>query len=667
MSTQSRPLPRLVTLLAMVAFLPLPALPASIPPFPIDTTSSEYTRFVAYVDRALAGNPDYGYSPSDAMIRYSLTGNTAYADLAITEVDAQVRAAESTIALGQRPEVAFDSYLYVGDLISALALTYDWAFSRLTPTQKTRWKAYADQAIYNVWNPTQAAWGGTPMTWSGWSINNPGNNYHYSFLEATMYWAVASQNQQWLDFVRNQKATPLTTYFSTIPGGGSLEGTGYGTSHKRLFDIYGFWKSATAQDLAAQSTHCANSIDYWVHATVPTLQRFAPIGDQARVSDAPLYDYQRALVLKAVLLNPGTQQAGRGMWWLNNITPRQMSGSFNLRDAIYRLPDAPVKPTALVYQSPKVGDLFARASWDTAATWLHVKAGLFVESHAHQDQGSFSIYNRNWLAVTENIHTHSGIEQGTSVHNVLRFETENASDTIDQSQSDSAAHVSYQDDGRVLSVSADLSNMYLRESRIQSWKRRLVFDRSANTVIVNDTCGFQTASINAIWQLNTPVQPLVQGDSVVAGTLVVKPLDADAQVRVQEWHALHSGDAAWTSEYLSGWKVEITRPNTATTFSVRLRVNAASTWTPAGVRQTASGLRQAGRLRVEVKGQRVCFRTDAVQPVRVCIYDSRGRLVRSISGQRTIEWDAAACGAGSYVAVASAGGTRATARFAITK
>jgi hypothetical protein len=227
--------------------------------------------------------------------------------------------------------------------------------------------------------------------------------------------------------------------------------------------------------------------------------------------------------------------------------------------------------------------------------------------------------------------------------------------------------VSYQDDGRVLTVNADLSNMYLREPRVQSWKRHLVFDRSANTVVVSDTCGFQTASINAIWQLNTPVQPLVQGDSVVAGTLVIKPLDADAQVRVQDWHGLHAADASWTSEYLSGWKIEVTRPNAATTFAVRLRVNAASTWSPAAVRQTLSGLRQAGRLRVEVNGTRVCLRTDAAQPVRVCIYDSRGRLVRSISGQRTIEWDAATCGAGSYVAVASAGGTRVTARFAITK
>jgi hypothetical protein len=637
---------------------------ANIPAFPIDTTSSEYARFVSYVDQALAGNPDYGYSPTDAIIRYNLTGKAAYADLAIAGVDAQVRAAESTYALGERPEVAFDSYLYVGEMISALALTYDWAYNRLTPSQQTRWKAYADQTLYNVWNPTKAAWGSASMPWSGWSIDNPGNNYHYSFLEATMYWAVASRSEQWLSFIRDKKASALSAYFATLPGGGSLEGTGYGTSHKRLFDVYSFWKNAMGQDLSAQSTHCVSSIDYWVHATAPALDRFAPIGDQARVSDAPLYDYQRALVIKAVLLNPGTPQAGRGMWWLGHIKLSRMSSTFNLRDAIYRLQDAAIKPTALVYYSPRVGDLFARSSWDTGATWLHVKAGLFVESHAHQDQGSFSIFNGDWLAITENIHTHSGIEQGTEVHNVLRFETENGSDTIGQTQSDSAARLSYRDEGRVLTVNTDLSNMYVREPRISMWKRCVVFDRQANTVTVLDTCGFQTASLNAVWQVNVPIQPTVQGDSAIAGMLVVKPLDADAKIRVQDWHNL-SASASWTSEYRSGWKIEISRPNTAVTFGVQLRVKAATTWTPAAASRKASQCPYPNnQLKAVVHGTHVLF--GGIGPAAlVRVFDSRGRMVAAFSGRQDGGLNMAAFGAGSFIAEVEGRTGRGMARFVV--
>lgn len=644
---------------------------ANIPFFPIDTTGSEYKRFVVYIDHALAGNPDYGFSPYDAMLRYSMGGDAKYADFAIAQIDAQVASEEALIAANKLPEVTGDSYLYVGEQIASLSLAYDWAASRLTASQKTRWKAFADQTIYNVWNPDKANWNGHAAPWSGWSINDPGDNYHYSFLRATMYWAVASQSQQWLDFVRLQKAPPLTAYFAKLPGGGSLEGTGYGTSHKGLFEIYGFWKSATGVDLSAQSTHCANSIDYWIHATVPTLQRFAPIGDQARVSDAPLYDYQRALVERAVLLNPGTPQAGRGMWWLNNISIRQMSGTFNLRDNIFKLPDAPQKPTALAYLSPGVGDLFARTSWDTAATWLHVKAGLYNQSHAHQDQGSVEIYNKTWLAVTENMDTHSGIEQGTEVHNVLLFQANGGADTVVQEQSDSAAGLDYRDDGAILSVSADLSNLYRKAKQVQAWRRSLVFDRPANLVTVRDTFAAQ-AGVTAAWQLNTPVQPVMQGDSIVAGVLVVTPLDADVQIRILEWNKIH-GDAGWKDEYPSGWKIMLTRPASATTFAVRLKVNAASTWKPAAIRRGAETPLGDLPFRLERReGNPATLSLRMISPARqeisLQLIDGLGRetgprLIRTVkAGPQTITWPIPGLGAGEIFALIHANGRQTLSR-----
>jgi hypothetical protein len=670
---------RIFTNTVSVVGLPFGVLAANIPYFPIDTASSEYSRFVAYVDRALGGNPDYGFSPYDAIIRYSMSGKTVYADFAISQVDSLVASEEAAIAAGNQPDVAGDSYLYVGDLISSLALTYDWAFDRLTQSQKTRWKAYADQTIDNIWNPSQASWGGSARPWSGWSISNPGNNYHYSFLKATMYWAVASRNQHWLDFLRTQKTPPLVEYFKLLPGGGSLEGTGYGTSHKSLFDLYGFWKSATGTDLSVQSTHCVNSIDYWVHATMPTLDRFAPIGDQARVSDAPLYDYQRALVEKAVLLNPGTPQAARGMWWLSNISIRRMSSAFNLKDNIAQLPDAPQKPTALLYYSPGVGDLFARTSWDTNATWLHVKAGIYNESHAHQDQGAFSIYNRGWLAVTENINTHSGIEQGTEVHNVLRFQTKNGVDTVSQSQSDSSAAVSFDDNHGVLLIAVDVSKMYRREPRIQGWRRTVIFDRPANTVTIHDTFAIQTTTLAAIWQLNTPVKPEIQGDSIVAGNLVVKALDADAQVKVLQWNAMQPNDASWAAEFPTGWKMELTRPADATTFSVRLRVNAPPTWKLSAVRgrpfgpQAATPVRLDFRKGISPASITLHFTATAAQTLTFRLCDCLGKTVcpdlnRCVeAGSQTLTWNMPNLAAGTYVTFTNVNGIRSTSRIVVAK
>lgn len=647
---------------------------ANIPYLPIDTTCSEYSRFVTYVDHALAGNPDYGYTPYDAMIRYSMCGAAKYADFAISQVDATVASEEAKIAAGQTPDIAGDSYLDVGGEIASLSLTYDWASSRLTESQKTRWKAYADQVIYNVWNPTQAKWGNVSKPWSGWSINDPGDNYHYSFLRATMYWAVASQNQQWIDFIKQKKVPPLIAYFKDLPGGGSLEGTGYGASHKNLFIDYYFWKSVTGTDLSAQSTHCANSIDYWIHATVPTLQRFAPIGDQSRVSDAPIYDYQRGLVVWAVLLNPGTSQAGRGMWWLNNISIRQMSSTFNLKDNMFKLSDSPQKPTALTYYSPGVGDLFARTSWDTSATWLHLKAGLYNQSHAHQDQGSVEIYNRSWLAVTENMNTHSGIEQGCEVHNVLLFK--GATDTIGQEQSDSASKMSYKDEGGILSASMDLSNMYRKKQQVKVWHRSVIFDRPANLVTVRDTFSVQ-AGVTATWQLNTPAQPVQQGDSITAGTLVLRSLDSDAQVHIQEWKKIYN-NASWTDEYPSGWKIEITRPATATTFAVQLRVNTASSWKPAAVRKKAT-MNKTMPVQLEVirKGKQLWIAALVTEKtgrtVTLQLYDCLGHEVgptlssEVLPGLQKVTWRISNLGTGTYFAIVKSDGIESRSRVSLVR
>ena len=102
-------------LLSLAAGIPRAA---NIPFFPIDTTGTEYKRFVVYIDHALAGNPDYGFSPYDAMIRYSLGGDAQYADFAIAQIDAQVASEEALIAADKLPEVTGDSYLYVGEQIA---------------------------------------------------------------------------------------------------------------------------------------------------------------------------------------------------------------------------------------------------------------------------------------------------------------------------------------------------------------------------------------------------------------------------------------------------------------------------------------------------------------------------------------------------------------------
>src|SRR5664279_1631103 len=103
-------------------------------------------RFRTVVDSWIGGN-DLGLSAWHAALLGPLTADPKYCAKAIGVVETMVTTAEAAIAAGQVPHAAGDSYYFVGEDIGDLALTYDWCFDTVTANQKTRWLAYADQAI----------------------------------------------------------------------------------------------------------------------------------------------------------------------------------------------------------------------------------------------------------------------------------------------------------------------------------------------------------------------------------------------------------------------------------------------------------------------------------------------------------------------------------------
>jgi hypothetical protein len=488
-----------------------------------DQQSTTFARFRNAADQAIAGDPPYAYSAVHSVIMYRLTGNTAYIDHAIARVEGFVADAEAAIALGQRPSISGDSYLEIGWYMEQIATVYDAGYDRLTTDQRQRWEAFAEQSLFNLWHPSEAKWGDVDYPWTGWSICDPGNNYHFHFLRATMMWALATKSTAWLEFLQTEKFPPLVQYYVQLAGGGSREGTGYGTAQKDLFENFLFWKDSTGEDLSALTVHTRETIDYWVNATVPTRDRFAPIGDQSRSSIPDLFDYHENLVHTAVVLNPGTPQAQRGTWWLRNNSVNGVSQAFNLMGDLLPLNDTPMVPTERVYHATGAGVLFARSSWNTDASWLSFMAGKYDQSHAHQDQGAFTFFKGDWLAVTANIWSNSGINQEVEFHNTLRFERADGS-VIGQSPSDTVqSSMAYTNAGTQLSVSADLANAYARNaSLVQAWTRNLEY--VGDTLRVYDNCTVANG-VRAIFQLHVPVTPVVQEDgSLIAGNLHIVPL-----------------------------------------------------------------------------------------------------------------------------------------------
>lgn len=521
----------------------------------VNLASPEYAAFKAYVDARLAGDPDYGYSPVDAMYMFKITGDPKYAVSAISDVDLQVTLAEQTIAAGGVPDVAYDSYLYVGDNIGELAITYAWANSMLTPSQRARWAAFANQTMYNVWNCHSASWGGHPFPWSCWGTDDPFNNYYYSFLKASMWWALAANDATLLADLRTNRLPPLVAAMATLPGGGSLEGTGYGTSHVKVFELYQVWLDSGQGDL--RNAHMTNTAELWVYATMPDMSHFDPIGDQSRVSNAPWYDYQRALVLEAAHLTTSPQARADVGYLLANLRDEdgdpylRMRNSFNDRYGL--IPYTPgAAPVALTFRAPEVGLVSARTGWSLDATALFVLMGTLDQSHAGQEQGGFTLFGaRDWQAVAGNVVSHSGIRQETGDKNVIRF-IRSGEDIEQRKNPASIVNVTTYTPNPVngnLRIAGDLSPVY-QDAGVH-WTRIFDFVGGSTTISDSITLG---SGVSALWQLQVPTQPTIAGNVVTAGHLRMTVL-APASVSITKTD-MRTVD----SDYNSGWRVQFPMP-----------------------------------------------------------------------------------------------------------
>ena len=515
----------------------------------VDQGSVEFQRFKAFVDAQIAGQNPYGFAAADAAYMYKLTGQAQYATLAVQAVEAQVTEAEGAINAGDAPPIAGDQYLEVGPMIEDLALVYDWCASQTTPAQRTRWSSYAEQAVWNVWHHDQAQWSGHSHPWPGWGTDDPANNYHYSFLRATMYWGLASNSTTWKNLLTNEKWPEQLAYTATIPGGGSQEGTAYGLSHGTLFQLYRVWRDSTAADVGNVNGHVRDSIAWWIHATVPTLDRVAAIGDQARVSEPVIYDYHRHLMLEALDVSSDAAARANASWWLHSISDQDMESSFNYRHNLMPAGPAGTPPAQLVYHASGTGQLFARTGWDADAMWLNFSAGPYVQSHAHQDQGAFTLFQGDWLAVTENIWTHSGIQSGTDTNNVVRFV--HAGSTVPQREGTTSTMTVTPGSGGSVHAVANLTPAYDGNAAVTSWQRTIDFANRKLTVTDAFALGGGT---QAVFQVNTPVQPHIAGNTATAGPLKIRVLSpAGATLSALDWTTRSDGDET----YYSGWRLDV--------------------------------------------------------------------------------------------------------------
>lgn len=469
-------------------------------------------RFEGMVNSQMLGTKHYNFEPWYAALMGQLSGMEAPARLAVEMTDAFVAQEEALIQRGERPRVAFDSYLYVGEHIGNLALVYDWCHALLTPSQKARWVAYANQAVNNVWNPRTARWGSTVAPWTGWSVDNPANNYYYSFLRATMLLGLATMGENplaesWLQMFRQTKIELqlLPTFERDLQGGGSREGTGYGTALKGLFILYDWWHRSTGEKLHIRTGHTLASMAHLLHSTAPTLDRLAPTGDHARDASAKLFDYHREYLLLLMALFPEhALSRAAGEMLEQSSVPRMRHGFSLYLDFLYEPPPAvpgALQALATSYWGPGTGQLMMRSAWNKEATFANFICGPNTESHAHRDQGSFVLFKRDWLALDANLYSRSGLDQQEEAHNLVRFEQNGQ--VVKQTVMAACELQGLVDAGDYVHASARITPAYRGKPQVAQLEREFFFLRP-NTVVVFDRAAAAVAGVRRVWSLNLP-------------------------------------------------------------------------------------------------------------------------------------------------------------------
>ena len=113
-------------------------------------------------------------------------------------------------------------------------------------------------------------------------------------------------------------------------------------------------------------------------------------------------------------------------------------------------------------------------------------------------------------------------------------------------------------------LAADLTNLtpaFASGSGVESWQRHLDF--SGGQLRVTDEFSV-TSGTQAIFQVNTPQRPLINGRNATAGRLQIRVLEpADAVLTAVEWSAV-DGD------FDEGWKLEVRGGASNTGFVVEL-------------------------------------------------------------------------------------------------
>ena len=411
-----------------------------------------------------------------------------------------------------KDDVRAQSYLTFGEHMRAAATVLRYCGDALSRERRIRIAEYLETWTDELWFHNRG---------TGWGLADPGNNYHYAFLEGTAYAAYALDAEarpsarRLLDLVRDkiERQDGVLAYLRKQGRGGDWhEGANYGERAKqRMFSAFAAIVTMGGPDYFASTPFADESVRYAVYQVQPGKQFLAPTGDLARYVGMDVTPFDREYVQLAGEFTTDDRVRALASWYLGEVTPTYLMKSLKSygmlhRDVLLSAPAPSSLPADLPlgYRSPGTDWLHARSGWDAAATSLTVLAAPeLTQSHAHVDTGSFVLWSGGWQAVDAASYGRSGgLNWGASAHNMIHVSGHQ------RASGKSRGLLRHADDGTSFYAQIDGSKVFTRRVNagpyvpmLDEWTRELLFVRPG-TLVVYDRVAPNALATDYSWRVH---------------------------------------------------------------------------------------------------------------------------------------------------------------------
>ena len=272
-----------------------------------------------------------------------------------------------------------------------LALLYDWCHAHLSPEERAQLRSIIvprmekDMANGRLWR----------------SFHNSGHTGAFTLTAAAL--ALHGDDpiaNSALSFLRPELEDMLDTFDRVFPDGEWAEGADYDrhASHHALRTFLAL-KTATGQDLIADSPHLRNVANYIFYATKPNALMFP--GDDNDWPYLGEWEHSALLMLASEYRDPHAQ------WFLNHcpVDRFQLEEGDRWAQLLWHDEAIPERslddlPLSRIFRGK--GLVLARTGWgfrDPGATWVAFTNGDYFGDHNHLDVNAFQIYRGGELAI----------------------------------------------------------------------------------------------------------------------------------------------------------------------------------------------------------------------------------------------------------------------------